>query len=254
MFIRTYDTPGTPRVPPYSRAIVEDNNDPMQLQRIRARPVFISDDIPTEHLPWSQRLEANTLGDFAGAGSMAVPKLNSSVLLFYPDGDKYSSIYMGSLVTTKTADILHEDYPNTTGVADIDRNELKIAPDVIELNLNTNTIIKVAGLLEFQAPQIQFISTGAVQFDARTFNAYTEGTTTVGGVNLTGGEVTTQQGVSLGEHLHPYIDVNHHGDTIPRVSSKPTPGSPTFLRQPVIFGPDKKEALTITKPEIPTIG
>lgn len=83
------------------RAVVEDNQDPMGLGRVRIRlPMlhgFKGEGVPTESLPW-----ATTCGSSNGYGygSYMVPEVGETVLTLFEDENPYKPICMGSVYGT----------------------------------------------------------------------------------------------------------------------------------------------------------
>ncbi len=96
----------------FHEAIVEDNDDPRKLGRIRARIELIHDNIPKEHLPWSLPMHAHPDGAYNGermkgdpkkwSGMAYIPKIKSKVLLKFMNGDPHFPLWSGYTIDEKT--------------------------------------------------------------------------------------------------------------------------------------------------------
>lgn len=98
----------------FYRAIIEDNDDPENMGRVKARIMGIhsqnktkskTDGIPTDELPWIE--QANGLfGGFgdSGAGISAVPEINSWIWIFFEQGDFARPIYFATITAKNDRD------------------------------------------------------------------------------------------------------------------------------------------------------
>jgi hypothetical protein len=77
----------------FYRAVVEDNKDPLKLNRVRVRVMGIHADdienIPTDTLPWAEVLAPSLFGLSSGIGFSGVPNNGSYVWVFF-DGEGYN--------------------------------------------------------------------------------------------------------------------------------------------------------------------
>lgn len=83
------------------RAIVEDNQDPLGIGRVRIRLPMLhgsrSDGVPTSSLPWSSTCNS-TSG--CGYGSYMVPEVGETVVVTFEDENPYKPICIGSVYGT----------------------------------------------------------------------------------------------------------------------------------------------------------
>lgn len=95
--------------------IVEDNNDPLHLGRIKVRVVNLhSNDMQTEDLPWVMSL--NYTSAVKLQGGLKLPDIGSKCWVVYASDDLYSGVYLGCL--PNITDEFLEHYPNTYGFID----------------------------------------------------------------------------------------------------------------------------------------
>lgn len=101
------------------RAVVEDNNDPLQAGRIQARVFGIhsqlktktaADGIPTAELPWAEPAIGLLEGGLTEQGMFGVPLVNSHVFIFFENGNPMRPIYFASVPSGN-----NDWYNGTTG-------------------------------------------------------------------------------------------------------------------------------------------
>lgn len=114
------------------RAIVESNDDPQQMGRIKVTIPGILDGIPVERKPWIYPWHPPELGATDGhISTFMVPRVDSGVIVTFPYEDIYFGFYVGhwDTLVTKPFDAFsedEEDYPNVYGFTDSDGNQYKV--------------------------------------------------------------------------------------------------------------------------------
>ena len=81
------------------RGKVEDNNDPLQLGRIKVRIYPMLSGVETTLLPWAIPMYPIWDGSGSGFGYFAIPKVDSFVYVMFEQGDIYQPIYIGEAPT-----------------------------------------------------------------------------------------------------------------------------------------------------------
>lgn len=112
--------------------VVEDNDDPEKLQRlkIRIKEVFGSE-ISTDDLPWSSPLRSPMFGAGNNLSNFCVPLVGTTVIVTFHNGNVYSPIYVGSLYgnNDRLTDF-ETNYPNRYGF--VDPNGSKLVVDTVD--------------------------------------------------------------------------------------------------------------------------
>lgn len=105
--------------------LVEDNNDPEKLGRLKVRIAPYSE-LKTEDLPWACP-KLGTHGNSTEYGGLNVPELGSQVRVEFPSRDFTAPYYSGAeLNATNRTTFFDEDYPHTYGYKDSVGNFIKI--------------------------------------------------------------------------------------------------------------------------------
>lgn len=92
----------------FFQGVVEDNNDPQKLGRVRVRiegkhtenrsdSTNKAEYLPTEDLPWAIPVFPVTSEMISGIGSFSIPKQGSVVLVSFLDADELHPFYIGTL-------------------------------------------------------------------------------------------------------------------------------------------------------------
>ena len=104
----------------FYRGVVEDNNDPLKVGRLRARIHGLhtekkqkseTEGIPTNELPWAEPCLSITEGSVSGFGVWSVPLQGSHVMLFFENGNPTQPRYFASMPGIPEE---KESYSNTT--------------------------------------------------------------------------------------------------------------------------------------------
>jgi len=121
------------------RAIVEDNNDPEKLDRVRVRVLGVhimektgsENVLHTDELPWAEVLAPTLFGMSTGIGISYVPQQGTWVWVFFENNDLQKPVVIGStkgFVTKKQTDIGFTDpdkvYPLDDRLQEPDTNRL----------------------------------------------------------------------------------------------------------------------------------
>lgn len=116
----------------FYRGIVEDNNDPSKMGRVRARIFGLHTDektkdsisgIPTSELPWAEPVLGIVEGSISGYGLWSVPVQGSQVFIFFENENYGQPRYFGTVPgivsslpdTTKGFNDPDGTYPESTG-------------------------------------------------------------------------------------------------------------------------------------------
>jgi hypothetical protein len=142
------------------RGVVEDNNDPLKLGRVKVRiwglhtDKKIKDDyegIPTEELPWAEPAYSIIEGSVSGYGLWCVPLQGSHVYVFFENGNPMEPRYFASApgIPTETPDsskgFSDPDgvYPERLNESDMDENARDKIPHNIVLHTHGGHIIEI---------------------------------------------------------------------------------------------------------------
>jgi LAS superfamily LD-carboxypeptidase LdcB len=106
--------------------VVEDNYDPKRKGRIKVRVDYLHGDIPTDDIPWSQPLQGISGYEFS------VPPVNKVVMVSYPSGDQYFSLYLSCAhhninLQNKLDLISEDDYTRFHALYFSDRTQLYVS-------------------------------------------------------------------------------------------------------------------------------
>jgi hypothetical protein len=129
----------TTKFPHIYRAVVEDNNDPLMMGRVRVRIFGLhtakkvldaTEGVPTDELPWAEPVCGLIEGSISGYGLWAIPLQGSHVMLFFENGNYSSPRYFGTVPgipasgpdTTVGFNDPDGEYPDKTGVSDFHEN------------------------------------------------------------------------------------------------------------------------------------
>ncbi len=139
---------GEPKGSEIRVAEVVDNQDPLQMRRLKIRTSLHSK-YPDDHLPWALCGVFQSQGGTSGAGSFAIPLVGSSVLVQFQAGDPDQPIYVGTLADSSNVPALFKtNYPHRVGVlfdggsyvyVDCQENEVKLS------HQGTTVVIDSAG-------------------------------------------------------------------------------------------------------------
>ena len=125
--------------------LVEDNNDPLKLGRLKVRIEPYSE-MTTEQLPWACPV-LGTHGNSAEYGGLNVPELGSQVRLSFPSKDLNAPYYSGAeLNKVNRTTFFDDDYPHTYGYKDSIGNFVKINKErgTAQFQHNSTTNLQVA--------------------------------------------------------------------------------------------------------------
>lgn len=105
--------------------VVEDNNDPEKLCRVRVR-ISPYDDFTTEDLPWASPI-LGTHGNSSFSGGFNIPEIGSQVRVYFPSKDLTAPYYTGAeLNANNRVTLFDENYPNVYGYKDSRGNFYKV--------------------------------------------------------------------------------------------------------------------------------
>lgn len=125
--------------------MVEDNNDPEKLGRLRIR-ISPYMDFETEDLPWACPT-LGTHGNTSSAGGLNVPELGSQVRVYFPSHDLTAPYYMGAeLNELNKTTFFDDDYPYTYGYKDSTGNFIKVnkARKTVQIQHSSSSNLRVA--------------------------------------------------------------------------------------------------------------
>jgi hypothetical protein len=106
--------------------LVEDNNDPEKLMRVRVR-IDPYESIDTDMLPWAFACPKDFLGTSPDSVDFCVPEVGSEVTVYFPTRDKDHPFYKGApLNQDNRTTFFDEDYPNSYGKKDSAGNFTKV--------------------------------------------------------------------------------------------------------------------------------
>ena len=125
--------------------LVEDNNDPEKIGRLKVRIAPYSE-LSTEEIPWAYP-KLGTHGNSAEYGGLNVPELGSQVRVDFPSKDLTAPYYSGAeLNAVNRTTFFDEDYPHTYGYKDSTGNFMRINKErgTVHIQHNTSTNAQVA--------------------------------------------------------------------------------------------------------------
>ena len=126
--------------------MVEDNNDPEKLGRIRVRISPYMDFENTEDLPWACPI-LGSCGNSASSGGLNIPEVGSQVRVFFPSHDLTAPYYRGAeLNEFNRTTFFDEDYPNSYGYKDSTGNFYKIdkAKKTVQFQHSSSSNLRIA--------------------------------------------------------------------------------------------------------------
>ena len=148
MLIKPFSILFTDQVEPTAMSylgLVEDNNDPEKLGRVKVRIAPYSE-MSTEDLPWASPT-LGTHGNSAEYGGLNVPELGSQVRVSFPSRDFTAPYYSGAeLNEVNRTTFFDEDYPYTYGYKDSVGNFAKINKErgTVQFQHYTSTNLQVS--------------------------------------------------------------------------------------------------------------
>lgn len=117
--------------------IVENNDDPERLGRVKVRIHGLHDDIPVDYLPWAP-IDQSFVG--SKKGSFIIPEVGTAVNVKFQDGDQYFPTVVSKALDSKNFNFdadRQEDYPNTMIFWETSKGDyLKFNRKKSELTLN----------------------------------------------------------------------------------------------------------------------
>ena len=159
--------------------MVEDNNDPEKLGRLKVR-ISPYMDFTTEDLPWACPT-LGTHGNTSNAGGLNVPEKGSQVRVYFPNHDLTAPYYTGAeLNELNKTTFFDDDYPYAYGYKDSRGNFIKVnkARDTIQLQHSSTSNLRVAPDGSMQVA----LSNGAYF----TFDNHNNFELNIGAVDITG--------------------------------------------------------------------
>ena len=199
--------------------LVEDNNDPKKLGRVRVR-ISPYSELATQDLPWACPILGGH-GNSAEYGGINVPELGSQIRVTFPSRDLTAPYFSGAeLNEVNRTTFFDEDYPNTYGYKDSVGNFMRInkergtvqfqhasstnaqvAPDgSIKVTLSSGAYFLFdAGknfVLDIKAVSVAGSADGTLQIDAKQEVLVNVGQTTFSGDVTVKGDFTPAHGVS----------------------------------------------------------
>jgi hypothetical protein len=150
------------------------NNDPLQKQRIKVTIPGLMEGT-TDQLPWIGAVVRSDFGMLPSALTVAVPVINSLVLVSFQDGDLQYGMYEGSIHSgyTSSLGVLASGYPNRRGWIDPAGNlcYVDISPGATEMvlqhftgtkqvfsNSGDYSVASQRGIRETATTEIRFIA------------------------------------------------------------------------------------------------
>jgi len=209
------------------RAIVEDNDDPLQIGRVRIRIFGLHTDkkekdefegIPTSELPWAAPCMPIMEGSVSGFGTWGIPLQGSHVMIFFENENIQNPMYFASVPgipttepdTTKGFNDPTGVYPtaNRIGESDVHRLARGVSAGTIVEYKNNNLDTGVSTALggTFSEPSSPF----AASYPHNTVIA------THGGIIM---ELDSSPGAARFQVFHPsnsYIEVGNDGTMVIR--------------------------------------
>ena len=160
--------------------VVEDNNDPKLLGRvkIRVKEVF-GTQISTGALPWSMPLRSLMFGGGSNLSWFSVPEVGTRVIVRFHRGSVYSPMYIAEpLSITELLPDMATNYPNRYGF--VDRNGSKLVVDTtaqtakythvsgtaFQVQADGNVIVDVAKNLTWNVTDSVTLNANNINFNA----------------------------------------------------------------------------------------
>ena len=159
--------------------MVEDNNDPEKLGRLRVR-ISPYMDFETEDLPWVCPT-LGSHGNTSNAGGLNVPEIGSQVRVYFPSHDLTAPYYMGAeLNELNRTTFFDDDYPYTYGYKDSMGDFIKVnkARKTVQIQHASTSNIRVS-----PDGSIQVALAGGASFTFSSGNAFE---LDIGAVNISG--------------------------------------------------------------------
>jgi hypothetical protein len=125
--------------------LVEDNNDPEKLGRVRVRVAPYAD-LNTDELPWASPM-LGSYGNISTAGGLNIPELGAQVRVSFPNRDFTAPYYSGAELNELNRTTFFDDnYPNTYGYKDSTGNFIKVNKETgtIQIQHSSTTNLQVA--------------------------------------------------------------------------------------------------------------
>lgn len=151
---------------PYPATVV-DNNDPAELQRVRARIEKFHDHLEDDELPWSLPSTSHPMGMVGGelgqTGACYIPVVDAKVSVYFPTGDPNISKYSTETPVDESTklDAFSVNYPYRMGfvlpngmscIADTKTNELFIEnPGDANITIMGDAHLNIVGNISAQA-------------------------------------------------------------------------------------------------------
>lgn len=192
--------------------IVEDNNDPKGLQRIKVRIKELHGNLETPLLPWC--IKDNNASTSNQTGTVCIPSIGQTVRIKFDNGDIYSPRYSTGLVNIAVPEYLQG------GVGFFDFNNfIKISPEGIKYkDANNNEVILDANgiqLLDKNGNKIIMNSSGISIIDknGKSIVLSASGIANTGDTTINGNNtITGNQTVAGTSHSTNYDAHTHTGN------------------------------------------
>lgn len=150
----------------FFRGVVEDNNDPLKMGRLRIRVFGLhtdsktktqTDGIETSELPWAEPILGIIEGSISGNGLWSVPVQGSHVMVFFENGNYSQPRYFGTIPgivsalpdTTKGFNDPDGSYPSRTGTDYPSEATGNNYPDVMVLKTRGGVIMEIDNVSKF---------------------------------------------------------------------------------------------------------
>lgn len=131
------------------KGIVEDNDDPLKLGRIKVSIEGLIQSEDTALLPWIDPYNPYFLGTNSGSLWFSVPEIGAEVVVIFPYEDIYFGFYIGSWNNVDKPTTFDASYPNAYGFKDSVGNYIRIDKDgaITDVNLVGDVNISIGGNL-----------------------------------------------------------------------------------------------------------
>lgn len=174
--------------------IVENNIDPLKISRVQINIPELHTGIPVTNLPWASLISPIFRGALGTAGKLNIPRKGSQLLIVFDNGENYSPIIIGELVSSSSnrSALGDGNYPNVYGFVDENGTEFNV--DIITKILTVNhqgfkLVIDSSGNTTSTSPTWthngNFVLNGNQNTSGHT--TINNGITTTNGGNLSGG-------------------------------------------------------------------